>query len=478
MGRAVPIAAALSILVGCLGPREAMAHVSLPAILGDHMVLQRQAEVVLWGSTDRRKGVSVVTSWDHKEYRTMPDREGKWRLHVRTPKPGGPYEIVFDDGDPRTLKDVLIGEVWLCSGQSNMEFRLSRSAGAEDAIREADFPQIRYFNVKRQHGEKPLDDAAGSVWVRTSPDTAGSFSAVAYYFARKLHEEAGVPVGIVHALTRWETWERDSAKDEGGEAKELALYMTSRPHREPGVLFNGMIRPVIPYTLKGFLWYQGESNIRWAGEYEHLLTTLIESWRETWRGGGEQDAALPFYLVQLPPFGYSDMEGASVIREVQQKVADKLKHAGMVSTIDLGDMKDIHPVRKQEVGERLARLALAKAYGLQGIAHSGPVSQRAVVEGRRVRIHFDHTAGGLRAGGGNLSGFEVSSQGQPSVFRRARARIEGRTVVVWNDDIRAPAAVRYGWGDQIANSSLFSEAGLPAPPFRTDSSPGTGRPTR
>jgi sialate O-acetylesterase len=254
--------------------------------------------------------------------------------------------------------------------------------------------------------------------------------------------------------------------------------MTSRPHREPGVLFNGMIRPVIPYTLKGFLWYQGESNIRWAGEYEHLLTTLIESWREAWRGGGEQDAALPFYLVQLPPFGYSDMEGASVIREVQQKVADKLKHAGMVSTIDLGDMKDIHPIRKQEVGERLARLALAKAYGFQGIAHSGPVSQRAVVEGNRVRIHFDHTAGGLRAGGGNLSGFEVSSQNQPSVFRRARARIEGRTVVVWNDDIRAPAAVRYGWGDQIANSSVFSEAGLPAPPFRTDSSPGTERPPR
>jgi sialate O-acetylesterase len=503
MGGAVSIAAALSLLVGCLGPREAIAHVSLPAILGDHMVLQQQAEVVLWGSTDRRKGVSVVTSWDHKEYRTMPDREGKWKLHVRTPKAGGPYEIVFDDGDPRTLKDVLIGEVWLCSGQSNMEFKLSRSAGAEDAIREADFPQIRYFNVKRQYGEKPFDDAAGSVWVRTSPDTAGSFSAVAYYFARKLHRETGVPVGIVHAswggtpaeawtppsalagdprlriaLTRWETWERDSAKDEGGEAKELALYMTSRPHREPGVLFNGMISPVIPYTLKGFLWYQGESNIRWAGEYEHLLTTLIESWREAWRGGGEQDAALPFYIVQLPPFGYSDLESASIVREAQQGVADEVDHAGMVTTSDVGNLDDIHPTRKREVGERLARLALARAYGIEGIAHSGPVYRRAVVAGSRVRIHFDHTDGGLRAGDGDLSGFEMSSQNQPSVFRSARARIDGRTVVVWNDDIRAPAAVRYGWAGQIQNSSLFNGASLPAAPFRTDSSPGTERPPR
>ncbi|MDQ3522262.1 MAG: 9-O-acetylesterase, partial [Gemmatimonadota bacterium] len=203
-----------------------------------------------------------------------------------------------------------------------------------------------------------------------------------------------------------------------------------------------------------------------------------ESWREAWRGETEQDAALPFYIVQLPPFGYSDPESASIVREAQQDVADEVDHAGMVTTSDVGNLDDIHPTRKREVGERLARLALARAYGIAGIAHSGPVYRRAVVEGNRVRIHFDHTDGGLRTGDGDLSGFEVSSQSQPSVFTSARASIEGRTIVVWKDDISAPAAVRHGWGGQIENSSFFNGAGLPAAPFRTDSSRSTERSPR
>lgn len=497
--KAIKLFLSVYIFIGCFGPREAIAQVSLPAILSDHMVLQQQAEAVLWGSTDQRREVSVVTSWDGRRYTAQPDKAGRWKLYVRTPRAGGPYEITFSDGDSLTLRDVLIGDVWLASGQSNMEFKLSRSAGADEAVRNAEFPGIRHFKVARQISKEPLDDAPGSAWVQASPATAGSFSAVAYYFARKLHQEAGVPVGIIHAawggtpaeawtprsvlegdprlriaLERWEAWERDSAKDDEDEEKELALYMTSRPHREPGVLFGGMISPVIPYTLKGFLWYQGESNVRWAEEYEYLLTTMIKSWREPWRSEQKEDPDLPFYIVQLAPFGYSDLEGASIVREAQQDVADEVDHAGMVTTIDVGNMKDIHPIRKREVGERLARLALAKAYGFESIAHSGPVYQRAVREGNRIRICFDHTHGGLRADDRSLFGFEASSQSQPSVFRKANARIEGRTVVVWNDDIQEPASVRYGWGDQIENYSLFNGADLPAAPFRTDTTTEIG----
>lgn len=478
----------------------ARAEVTLPAVISDHMVLQRQSDVVLWGRTDQRKGVTVTTSWNNKKYRAKPDAQGKWNVFVSTPKAGGPFRITFDDGEKRVLEDILIGEVWLCSGQSNMEFKLTRSAGAKEEISRADYPNIRFFNLKRQFGNQPFADTPGSAWVPTTPGLAGSFSAIAYYFARKVHQQTGVPIGIISgswggtpaeawvppallqndpqiavARQRWQEWVQDSAKDNQAytaartpkPAYPESLYMTTRPHREPGVLYNGLIHPIIPYTLRGFLWYQGESNIRWATEYEHLLTQMILGWRNAWNKEQKHKLGLPFYQVQIAPFAYSNMHDASVVRQAQQNIAHHLEHAGLAVTADVGNMEDIHPLRKKEVGERLAFLALAKEYGFKEVVYSGPVYTHSTREGNKIRLHFEQVAGALQTAGGAVTGLEISDASRPAAFKEAQARIEGKTVLVWHDDVPEPHGVRYGWGDQIGKCSLANEAGLPAAPFRS-----------
>ncbi|MFN2438385.1 MAG: sialate O-acetylesterase [Chitinophagaceae bacterium] len=480
---------------------NAFANIKLPAIFNDGMVLQQQSKAPMWGWAEPGEEVTVTGSWSAKSFSVIADASGKWRGMLQTPKAGGPYTLNINGNNSLTLNDVLIGEVWVCSGQSNMVFALKGSEGANAEIPLADFSSIRYFNVKRQYGPHEFNDAQGSVWQKTNPQTAPSFSAVAYYFAKKIHKDLKVPVGIVYAawggtpaeawtpgkvlqedgslhvyIKRWneilqkvgkdstafhlamDNWKKDSITQKKP-TEPQTLYYYKRPWREPGVLFNGMINPVIPYAVKGVLWYQGESNVSYADEYKHLFSSMIKSWRAKW------NADLPFYFVQLPPFGYSDLEAAARLRKAQQEVANKVLQTGMIATIDLGNMKDIHPTRKKEVGERLGMLALNKTYGLKDLIYSGPVFKKAVNQNGKVSVSFDQklfTANNEKEGGFELGYKEAGSDSL--LFVKAESRMEGTEVIVWNAIIQNPVIIRYAWL-QIGDANLVNNTGLPALPF-------------
>jgi len=481
------------------------ANIKLPAIFSDKMVLQQQSKVAVWGWADPGEKITITGSWSAKAVSITTDASGNWKGMLQTPKAGGPYTVKIKGMNTIDLTDVLIGEVWVCSGQSNMVYALKGSEGAASEIPLADFPSIRYFSVKRQYGPEPFDDAPGSVWQKTSPSTAASFSAVAYYFAKKIYKDLKVPVGIVYAawggtpaeawtppkvlqeddslqryIKRWgeilrkvgadstafhlamESWKKDS-NTQKKPTEPQTFYYYKRPWREPGVLFNGMINPVIPYAIKGVLWYQGESNVGYADEYEDLFSTLIKSWREKWNS--TNSPTFPFYFVQLPPFGYSDLDAAARLRKAQQDVANKVLHTGMIATIDLGNMKDIHPTRKKEVGERLALLALNKTYGFDDVVYSGPVFEKAINENGKVHVSFDQklfTVNHQKAGGFEIGHREAGSDSL--IFVKAEATIKNNEVIVWNAGVQKPVMIRYAWIN-IGEANLVNVTQLPALPF-------------
>ncbi len=400
-----------------LGSKHSFADIKLPAIFSDNMVLQQKADVSFWGWASPGENISITPSWSKKTITTKADDSGNWKVSVKTSAAGeDPYNIKFNGENSIVLKDVLIGEVWVCSGQSNMVFFLHSADSAREAIAAANYPNIRYFSVQRQYGTHPFKDAPGSVWKKTTPEDAGSFSAVAYYFAKKIHHDVKVPVGVIysawggtpaeawtpgtdfkhddslqHYIERWnyiqqhaaedsvvyyknlDNWEKnDSGKTSVKKpAEPQTLYYFRRPWREPGVLFNGMINPVIPFTIKGVLWYQGESNVGYANEYEYLFTKMIQSWRDEWKEKGGQEI-LPFYFVQISAFGYSNMNNAAIVRNAQYNVMKKIDRTGMAVTIDLGNMENIHYTHKKQVGQRLALIAEAESYGYKNIIYTGP----------------------------------------------------------------------------------------------------------
>lgn len=494
---------------------NAFATVKLPAIFSDHMVLQLKTKVAIWGWAKAGEEILITSAWgSDKPIRTIASASGNWKILMPTPAAGGPYTLIIKGENTIELKDILIGEVWVCSGQSNMVFSLKASYKAKEEIVVAEFPQIRYFSVKRQYGPEEFKDCPGSVWEKTSPETAPSFSAVAYYFASKIHRQLNVPVGIVYAawggtpaeawtpnsilrsddalslnIKRWkemyatvgkdsiayhlalDTWEKQTSA-KGVKIKKPeepgTLISYNRPWREPSVLFNGMINPVIPFSIKGVLWYQGESNVNYAGDYYHLFSSMIRGWRERWH-----DQNLPFYFVQIAPFNYSKMDAAAQLRDAQYQVSKNIPNTGMAVTVDLGDMKDQHFTHKKEVGERLALIALTNDYGNKKINYKGAEVKNAVVEKGKIFLEFSSSA--LKAGSDTLKGFEIgyrTSSGE-IVFVNAKAKIEGRNVVVWNDDHNDPVEVRYAWllageanlFDGEARPDGMVGRGLPAFPF-------------
>ncbi len=493
---------------------QAFATIRLPAIFSDHMVLQQKSKVMVWGWAKPAEKVSVHNSWSNKTVSTITGIDGQWKIWITTPAAGGPYTLNFKGENSIELKDVLLGEVWLCSGQSNMVFSLKSSDNAAQEIQKANYPTIRYCSVSRQYGSKPFDDAPGSVWEKTSPQTAGSFSAVAYYFAKKLQDTLKVPVGIVYAawggtpaeawtpnellhhdkslsiyIDRWKKIQQDAGKDSVAYKNAMqqweqksndsskgkvtlkkpvepqSVYYFKRPWREPGVLFNGMINPVIPYKMKGVLWYQGESNVSYADEYEYLFSKMIESWRNKWKTTEDQ-TELPFYFVQIAPFGYSDLDAAARLREAQQSVVKNMKQAGMAVTVDVGNMKDIHYTHKKEVGDRLALIALSKDYGFKKVVYTGPKCNRVLMEGSKAVVVFDQSLKSIN--GNKAGGFEIGykAPGNDSLtFVKAETSIEGNKVVVWTDKANKPEMVRYAWL-LIDEANLLNKTGLPAHPFR------------
>ena len=501
----------------------------IPASLfKDHMVLQQNTNVNVWGRSGPGLPVIVTGSWitPSTPFQTISDSQGKWSLKLPTHSAGGPFTLTIKSAEEEiVLEDILIGEVWLCAGQSNMEFGLEPAQNGAQEINNARYPGIRIVAIQRKASRVPVESAeikwqpcspesiltAGSWAYNKSPDK--SFSAVGYFFGRELHKELNVPVGLIQVAfggTPAETWmqpewlpqhepvsimdswnqhdeeaahynqllaqwsvDRTKAQENGTQppAKPEKFQLRAEQYR-PGTVYNGMLAPLVPFTVRGVIWYQGESNVDVLAAYRKghallyrdLFTALIDNWRNLW-----SDENLPFYFVQIAPWNYKNPEGrlAAVLRESQLEVMKKVKNTGMVVTSDIGDLGDIHPANKQDVGKRLALWALAKTYH-RNIEYSGPVYSGFSKEDSAIRISFDHIDGGLVVRGGKASCWEIA--GINKVFYPATATIDGITIRVSSDKVAEPEAVRFGFTNG-AEPNLFNKAGLPASPFRTDDWP-------
>lgn len=441
----------------------------LPAVIADHMVLQQEQTVKIWGwTTTTSEQIKVHASWSQDTVQTRATR-GYWELELQTPTYGGPYKIHILGHEVITIHDVMIGEVWLASGQSNMEMPVdsvwSGFPGMVDYRNEiavADYPNIRLFLVPRRLSFTPQDDLIAQ-WELCQPETIKNFSAVAYVFAEQIHKKMGVPVGIIASSwggTNAETWIRKEYLEADANLAKSSMERTQNRNwpLRPGQAFNGMIHPLLKYAIKGAIWYQGESNRPNADQYAEVMEALIKNWREEWG----QD--LPFYFVQIAPYNYTNGVPGSYVREAQLKTLSVPK-TGMAVTTDVGNFTNIHPRKKREVGERLALWALAKDYGQTNLVYSGPLFRSMQVKGSSAFLNFDHAEAGLVKRGIKLTGFEVA--GADQVFHPADAVIIGQQVVVSSAKVKQPAAVRLAFDDQTI-PNLYNAAGLPASPFRTD----------
>jgi sialate O-acetylesterase len=482
--------------------QPARAEVRVPAVISGGMVLQRGMPVPIWGTADANETVAVRLK--DLEVSTTADQDGKWRVDFPKLEAGGPHEVIIT-GKRNTLvfKDILVGEVWVCSGQSNMEWPLLRTVGGEDAIANSANSKIRLFTVAHKTADRPQNDVVGS-WKDCRPSTVRNFSAVAYYFGRDLQRALNVPVGLIHTSwggTRAEAWTSRSTLAAWPELKEalqppeqvflnyakaLERYQQSaaearaagqRPRpapvnplndpNAPSALYNGMIAPLIPYAIQGVIWYQGESNAGntdKATQYETLFSAMIRNWREDWKEGD-----FPFLFVQLAPFMKIDKEpkdtGWARLRESQRQVSLKVARTAMAVITDVGEENDIHPQKKEPVGHRLALAALAIAHGHKNALPS-PIFAGMSVEGNKALLSFK--GDGLAVQNPPLQGFTIA--GEDHVFVPAEATIEGDKVVVWSDRVSKPVAVRYGWANYPLGN-LWSKGGLPVSPFRTDDWP-------
>lgn len=493
---------------------ESPADVRLPRIFGDHMVLQRDLLIPVWGWADPGEQVSVTLGSDSVS--TVANDAGKWMVKLPAQQVGDPVTLTAKGKNTITLTDVLLGEVWLCSGQSNMEWPVSRSNDFEQEKAAANYPKIRHIKIPKRPSGFPQDDVVAE-WTVCSPDTVGGYTAAGYFFGRKLHKDLDVPVGLVNSSwggTRIEPWtppcgfakepalaaifkqveltnpanaaykttlsaylkdlEVWAAKAKAGLKAETSLTpppaypaaiqpLTS--HASPTTLYNGMIHPLVPYAMRGAIWYQGESNHREGMLYYDKMKALIGGWRDVWNQG-----EFPFLYVQIAPYHYGS-ESPSILPvfwEAQNKSLE-IPNTGQVVIHDIGDLKDIHPKNKQDVGDRLALIALAKTYGQKELVHSGPVFKSLKQEGAKLRVTFDHVGSGLISRDGKpLNLFEII--GKETDFVPAEAVIDGDAVVLSSPKVKEAVAMRFAW-HKLAEPNLANKEGLPATPFRAGKVP-------
>jgi sialate O-acetylesterase len=460
----------LILLIVLLISSEALAQTWLPAFFNNQMVLQQNEEVSIWGKDDPRTKVTVKGSWG-AEASVKADKNGKWALKLQTAPAGGPYTLTVEGSEKIVLADVLLGEVWFCSGQSNMEmpvkgFNNQPINGSNDFILNAKNDRIRLFTATRKYSLEPMDDVEGT-WSSATPATVAEFSATAYFFGKQLQEIIDVPIGLMHSSwggSNAEAWMDPGALSAFPEITLPGEVPENRFNQTPTLLYNAMLHPFIGYAMKGVIWYQGESNRLAAKQYESLFPALIHSWREQWQQG-----AFPFYFVQIAPFRYDgDNESSSAfLREAQLNSMKNTENSGMVVTMDIGDCDCIHPAEKNLVGKRLAYWALANDYGIEGIVFNGPVLKKMeITEDGKANISFDYLDRGLTFFGKEPQGFEIA--GDDQVFHPASVKINGdRTLSVWSENVPNPVAVRYAFKN-CSEGTLYNTAGLPASSFRTD----------
>ena len=454
-----------------LGLASAQAGFELPPVITDHMVLQRSKPIVLWGWDAPGQQVNVTLAGSNAK--ATADGQGRWQVTLPALPAGGPHEIQIQGSVSVTVKDVLVGEVWVCSGQSNMEWNVAQSNNPQEEIAAANYPRIRHIKVPHIPADKAQRNVAAGGWTVCSPATVANYTAVGYYFARELQKNLdGVPIGLIGSNwggTRIEPWTPPIGFQSVPALKDITDKLAEYPTKDakgqinfqtPLALSNGMIAPFVPYAIRGSLWYQGESNNGEGMLYMEKMKALIGGWRSIWK-----DPEMPFYFVQLAPYiyGKTNAENLAGIWEAQAKSL-AIPHTGMAVTVDIGNTKDIHPKNKQDVGKRLALWALAKDYGKKDLVYSGPLYKSHAVDNGSIRVSFDHVGGGLVSRDGQpLSWWQVA--GQDGQFKKAEATIDGDTVVVKSAEVAAPVAVRFGW-DQEAEPNLSNKAGLPASPFR------------
>ena len=463
---------AVSLLL--FGICAAHSKVVLPNFFADDMVLQQQTKAAVWGTAKPDSKVVITTTWSKTKTIVHSDAAGKWSARLETPVAGGPYEITFNDGEKLTLKNVLIGEVWLCSGQSNMEMPMKGWSsqpveGYVDAVMRAT-PQVpvRACKIHRASDFEP-QDTVRATWYENTPDEVGEFSAVAYFFAKRLHEILGVPVGVIDVSwggSRIEAWmSPELLKTEFADELNLSHFETKdkgkrKTRHTPGLLYNGMIHPLVGYTVKGFLWYQGCSNAYNPKLYVSLQPAFVKMLREKW---GDDD--LPFYFAQIAPYKTNKPE----MMWAQALTVDLIPHCGMASTHDVGEYNCIHPAKKKEVGDRLANLALSNDYGFKNVDVNTPVPTRFEFKENEAIVYFDKVDKlGLSPRDKDIEGFELA--GEDGVFYPAKAIVlkkeyNYKAIKVYQcPQVTKPVAVRYAW-DVLCPSTLYNCYGIPASPF-------------
>ena len=437
------------------------AEVRLPSIIGSHMVLHQNSDVRLWGWCSPAEKITIKTTWDTVSYRLTGESSAKWSLKIKTPSAGGPFKIIING--TTVIEDVMIGEVWLCSGQSNMERGLGPKQLLEEAS-DANNKNIRLFYVTKSASEFPQENCDGS-WKVCSPDEIKHFSAVGYYYGKNLQKVLNVPVGLINSNwggTAAEVWTPKPLIDNDPQLKAASqkLAASSSWPVLPGYIFNAMIYPVTNFEISGVIWYQGENNVWTCSTYQQLLTTLIGSWRMAW---GKE---FPFYYVQIAPYSrYGKNNFCALLREAQTNCLS-ISKTGMIVISDLvDDVTNVHPTDKINVGLRLANLALSDHYGKTGLIYKFPRYKAMKIEKDKIRIEFENAGIGLMCKDKNISEFYIA--GEDRQFLPAIARIEGNSVVAWNKTIKSPVALRFGFTN-TAIPNLFSKEGLPVNLFRTD----------
>ncbi|QDV40747.1 hypothetical protein Enr13x_05830 [Stieleria neptunia] len=509
----------LVLALGLTCPAVAFAELSVPRFFSDHMVLQRERSAPIWGTAT--PGADVTLDFNGTTATTKADAAGKWRVGIQTgaADASGSTLTIRSGGETIKIDDVLIGEVWFASGQSNMAFTMRGAASYDAARAESDLPAIRMFNAAATTAVEPQDDIAGQ-WSVCSPDTLASYSAVAFFFARKLHQELDVPVGVIKSAwggkpvetftsrqaletlpgtkrlvdavikadkaydpekakvayqARLDQWQADAAerRNRPNEQRARAPRKPTPPKRplntegKPGVLFNAMIHPFVGYAMRGAIWYQGEANAKpGAVPYDQTLPLMIRDWRQRW------DDEFSFYYVQLANFrGASTEPGTpdpwALLQDRMRLILDTTPKTGMAIINDVGAAGDIHPKNKKDPGERLARWALAKDYG-RDLVYSGPLYRDSKIEGNAIRVTFDQAGEGLKSRDGEaLKRFEIAGKDQQ--WHWADAKTVGKdTVLVSSDEVPAPVAVRYAWASNPEGANLVNSEGLPASVFRSD----------
>lgn len=439
----------------------------LPAVLSSNMVLQQNESVLLWGWGNPSEKVFITTSWDNRTDSVITGNGAKWSLRVKTPAAGGPYTITFQQKEKIVLDNIMTGEVWVCSGQSNMDWNFY--AGVNDMQPEIDLgtqQDIRFFYIAKNTANYPQEDTRAQ-WAVCDSNNIKLFSAVAYFFAKKLQHELNVPVGLIQA-----SWSGSPAETWTPAEKVFSNPMLKASYdkldsfawwpKTPGAAYNAMIAPVTNFSVAGTIWYQGEGNTAAPSTYAGLLTGMIDSWRNAWK------KKFPFYFVQIAPYTYDKRYAGAIIRE-QQAIASRFDNTGMVVITDLvDDSTNIHPKNKKDVGLRLANKALSETYHRDSIVAQYPVFDQFQVIGNKASVRFLYMGGDILVAGKTVAALEIA--GNDRIFYPAESKIEKDVLTVWSSMVKEPAAVRYGFSN-AGIGNLYSRFGLPVVPFRTDDWP-------